>query len=249
MKLFLHVESVKQRTDPADGGKYGPIAHEIVLIAGDQVEQAGADLNTAEGWRQVCEVLADWLVVVLAVASDESLLALQTDPDQLELVVPRVLETLQSDQLLAGVDGDHPLGLALGLERNRVAAHDEGPPVPVTGGLLSAGPLPESRPVTLQLEQGAALGGREQTSCSGRHYPSVQENLLPAVTQSHVARYTSHVTCYTSQVTCQTSHLTFSISHIKGHTVSQPQKSSQQVISPRLIKTRAEPRFVVGVFF
>jgi len=55
-----------------------PISHEIILIAGDEIEEAGRDLDTAEGRREVGEVLADWFVVMLTVATYKTLLTLQT---------------------------------------------------------------------------------------------------------------------------------------------------------------------------
>ena len=47
----LHVQSIQERTGSSDGCKYGPVTHQIILVAGDQVEEAGRDLETAEGGR------------------------------------------------------------------------------------------------------------------------------------------------------------------------------------------------------
>lgn len=51
------MKSVEQRTVPADRSKYRAISHEIILIAGDQIEEAGGDLDTPEGRREMGEVL------------------------------------------------------------------------------------------------------------------------------------------------------------------------------------------------
>ena len=53
----LHVKSVEQWTVPADRSKYRSISHEIILIAGDQIEEAGRDLDTPERRREMGEVL------------------------------------------------------------------------------------------------------------------------------------------------------------------------------------------------
>ena len=66
----------------------------------------------------------DWFVVMLTVATYKTLLTLQTDPQQLQLVVLNILQTLQPLQLLAGVDGDDPLGVTVSV----VQPSDHTPP-------------------------------------------------------------------------------------------------------------------------
>ena len=51
------MKSVEQWTVPADRSKYRSISHEIILIAGDQIEEAGRDLDTPERRREMGEVL------------------------------------------------------------------------------------------------------------------------------------------------------------------------------------------------
>ena len=116
----------------------------------------------------------DWFEVMLTVTTDKSLLALQTHPQQLQLVVMTVLETLQLLQLLTGVDGDHPLVVTEG----GVHARDECPPAGQPSPVQRT--TPQADPVSLQLQDLPAVG-EAQASISGRQYSSVKENLLPEV--------------------------------------------------------------------
>ena len=169
------MESIQERTGPADGCKYGSVAHQIILIAGDQVEEAGRDLQTTEGGREVGEVLTDRFVVVLTVAPDESLLTLQTNLEQSELIVPLLLQPLQPRQVLAGPDGHR--GVAALAGRGCLPSRDETPPVP--GRAVHHLPLvgPQDGPVPLQLEDGPRLVHSQQGP--GRDNPSVEVKLLP----------------------------------------------------------------------
>ena len=95
------MNSIQERTGAADGCKYGPVTHEIILIAGDQVEEAGRDLQTPERGREVGEVFTDRFVVVLTVATYEALLTLQTNLEQSEVIVPLLLQPHQPLQVLS----------------------------------------------------------------------------------------------------------------------------------------------------
>ena len=112
---------------------------------------------------------------MLAVAPYETLLPLQANLEQSEVVVPLLLQPLQPLQLLAGLDGHLAPPLLCG-----AASSDEAPPVPARAALsLSPGLLPQVGPVTLQLEHQPGLAHSQTAPGFGRDNPAVEVELSP----------------------------------------------------------------------